>query len=328
LFVLRKEKSLYLLFKTFKIIYNIATSLITLFLREVLLMRYEGIIYRPPSEADSLLIQATIGCPHNKCTFCSMYKKTKFKIRKVEEIKEDLATAQQYYGKFISSIFFPDGNTIIMKTEQLVEIFEYAHMLFPHLKRITVYGSTRFVNKKSTKDLQHLKNAGLTRVHTGMESGDNIVLARIKKGTTSEEIISAGLKLKEAGIEVSEYYLVGIGSKERTIEHALNSAQTLNAFSPEFIRLRTYVPRPETPLYEDYQRGAFQLLSPHEALREIRLLIENLDCKDSIVVSDHVSNYWNIYGLLPRDRNKMLAEIDKALSIDESRFRLPHYSQL
>ncbi|ABI67780.1 radical SAM protein [Syntrophomonas wolfei] len=291
-------------------------------------MRYEGMVYRPPSEAQSLIIQATIGCPHNRCTFCSLYKNTKFRIRPVEEIKEDLRMARDYYGEYIESVFFADGNTIIMKTEQLLDIFEYTRSLFPYLERITVYGSSRFVNKKSLEDLKRLRAAGLKRIHTGMESGDDIILERIKKGTNSQEIISAGLKLKEAGISVSEYYLVGIGGKERSREHALNSALTLSAFSPDFIRLRTYVPMPNTPLYDDYQNGVFALLSPHEALREVRLLIENLNCDNSQLLSDHINNYWNVYGILPQDKDKMLAEIDRALAIDESRFRRPEQGRL
>ncbi|MBO8159849.1 radical SAM protein [Thermosyntropha sp.] len=291
-------------------------------------MRYEGTVYRPPSEAGSLLIQATIGCPHNKCTFCAMYKNTKFRVRPVEEIKEDLLSARQYYGDIVESIFFPDGNTIVMKTEQLIEIFSYAHELFSRLKRITVYGSARFVDKKSEQELKALHQAGLTRVHTGMESGDNTVLEKIRKGTTSEQIIRAGLKLKSAGIEVSEYYLVGIGGKDLSHEHAVNSAKTLNAFSPEFIRLRTYIPVPFTPLYDDYTKGKFKLLSPHEALREVYQFIENLECKGSMVLSDHVSNYWNVHGKIPDKKDKMLKEIEYALTIDESKFRPPHIGRL
>lgn len=287
-------------------------------------MRYEGTVYRPPSEANSLLIQATIGCPHNKCSFCSMYKKTSFRIRPVQEIKEDLLAARDYYGKYIESIFFPDGNTIIMKTEQLLEIFNYAHELFPELERITVYGSARFVNKKSPEDLKRLKEAGLSRLHMGMESGDDITLQNVHKGTNSGEIIEAGLKLKNAGIQTSEYYLVGIAGKARWREHAENSARVLSAFSPDFIRLRTFVPELNTPIIEEIQAGNFQYLSPHEALREIRVLIENLNCNNSMVLSDHISNYWNINGLIPDDRDKMLLEIDKALKIDESRFRTPN----
>jgi radical SAM superfamily enzyme YgiQ (UPF0313 family) len=291
-------------------------------------LRYEGTVYRPPSEAHSLLIQATIGCPHNKCTFCTMYKDTRFRLRPVHEIKEDLDMARDYYGEGIHSLFFPDGNTIIMKTDQLEEIFLYARQLFPKLQRITVYGSARFVNKKSLEDLQRLKAAGLTRVHTGMESGDDVTLEKIKKGVTSAEIIEAGLKLKQAGIQTSEYYLVGIGGLERTREHALESARVLSAISPDFIRLRTFVPVPNTPLYKDYHQGRFQLLSPHQALHEVRLLVENLECDNSILLSDHVSNYWDVQGIIPRDRQEMLAQIDYALQIDESRFRPPEISRL
>ncbi|MEN6460661.1 MAG: radical SAM protein [Syntrophomonas sp.] len=291
-------------------------------------MHYEGVVYRPPSEANSLLIQATIGCPHNKCTFCSMYKQTRFRIRSVEEIKADLDTAFSYYGDFFKSIFFPDGNTIVMKTDDLVEIFEYALNLYPNLKRITLYGSARFINRKSQDDLNRLNQAGLTRVHTGMESGDDVTLQKIKKGVQSEGIIEAGLKLKAAGIQISDYYLVGIGGLERTEAHAVNSARVLSAFSPDFIRLRTYVPISGTPLFEDYQQGTFKLLSPHQALRETRLLIENLNCDNSILLSDHISNYWDIHGLITRDKDSMIQEIDKALLTPESNFRPPHLSHL
>ncbi|MGI5912593.1 MAG: radical SAM protein [Syntrophomonadaceae bacterium] len=287
-------------------------------------MRYEGTIYRPPSEAYSLLIQATIGCPHNKCTFCKMYKKTKFRLRSTEEIKEDLAAARDYYGKYIESLFFPDGNTIIMKTPQLVEILEYARSIFPYLQRITVYGSARFVDRKSDEELRQLKEAGLTRIHMGMESGDDVTLELIKKGTTSSQIISSGLKLKKAGIDVSEYYLTGIGGLSRSKEHAINSARVLSAFSPNFIRIRTLVPYRGTPLYEDYINGKFTLLTPHQALEELRLLVENLDCENSMVLSDHMYNYWNVQGKLPEDKDKMLASLDYALTLDESNFRSYH----
>ena len=291
-------------------------------------MRYEGTVYRPPSEANSLLIQATIGCPHNKCTFCQMYKGTRFRLRPVHEIKEDLAMARDYYGDGMYSIFFPDGNTIIMKTDQLEEIFQYAGELFPKLQRITVYGSARFVNKKSLEDLRRLKAAGLTRVHTGMESGDDVTLERINKGVTSAEIVEAGLKLKQAGLQTSEYYLVGIGGLERTREHALESARVLSQISPDYIRLRTFVPVPNTPLYEEYHQGKFKLLSAHQALQEVRLLVEHLECDNSTVLSDHVSNYWDVQGVIPDDRADMLASIDHALQIDEKRFRPPEISRL
>lgn len=291
-------------------------------------MRYEGTVYRPPSEANSLLIQATIGCPHNKCTFCAMYKNTRFRLRPMEEILEDLTMARDHYGNGVRSVFFPDGNTIIMKTDDLVQIFEYTKSLFPYLERITVYGSARYISKKSAEDMIRLKEAGLNRIHMGMESGDDVTLDQICKGTSSADLIDAGCKVKKAGIDLSEYYLVGIGSRDRTREHALESARVLSAIKPDFIRLRTFVPVPGTPLYDDFKQGKFVLLSPHQALEEIKLLIENLDAEGSMVLSDHVSNYYNISGRLPEDKERMLQTIDHALTIDESRFRDPEISAL
>lgn len=284
-------------------------------------MRYEGTVYRPPSEANSLLIQATIGCPHNKCTFCDMYKGTRFRLRPVNEIKADLWMARDHYGPWVKSLFLPDGNTIIMKTNDLVQIFEFARTLFPHLERITVYGAARFVDKKSPEDLKRLREAGLNRIHMGMETGDDVTLDRVKKGSTSEQIIRAGTKVRKAGIQLSEYYLVGIGGLERTVEHARESARVLSAISPDFIRLRTFVPVPNTPLFEDYNEGRFQLLNPYQALEEIRNLLQDLEADGSWVVSDHISNYWNITGQLPHGKEAMLAEIDRAVTIPEEHFR-------
>jgi radical SAM superfamily enzyme YgiQ (UPF0313 family) len=285
-------------------------------------MRYEGLVYRPPSEAGSLLIQCTIGCPHNKCTFCPMYKGTAFRIRPVADIKEDLRQARQHYGDGVETIFLPDGNTILMKTDQLVDILRYAHELFPHLRRITSYGSARFIALKTAAELELLRKAGLTRIHSGMESGDGVVLARIQKGATAAQIIDAGRKIKAAGMELSEYVLIGIGGRQRSSEHATASAAVLNAIDPDFIRLRTYIPIPGTPLYDEYRRGEFGLLSPHEALRETALFIENL-AVTSLLYSDHASNFAYINGRLPDDKPAMLAAVAELLQMPESHFRPP-----
>ncbi len=285
-------------------------------------MRYEGLVYRPPSEAGSLLIQCTIGCPHNRCTFCPMYKGTAFRIRPVEEIKEDLRAAREAYGDTVETIFLPDGNTILMKTAQLIEILACARELFPRLKRVTSYGSARFVNLKPPEDLRLLREAGLTRIHSGMESGDDVVLDRIQKGATAADIIAAGLKVKAAGMELSEYVLIGIGGRGRSREHAVASAAVLNAIDPDFIRLRTYIPIPGTPLYEEYRRGGFGLLAPHEALRETALFIENL-AVTSRLYSDHASNFAYVNGRLPEDKAAMLAAIDELLTLPETSFRPP-----
>jgi radical SAM superfamily enzyme YgiQ (UPF0313 family) len=291
-------------------------------------MRYEGTVYRPPSEAHSLLIQATIGCPHNKCTFCSMYKDVRFRLRPVTEIKEDLDAARTYYGPHVRSLFFPDGNTIILKTDDLVDILEHTRRLFPYLERITVYGAARYINKKSAADLRRLKEAGLNRIHSGMESGDDEVLARLCKGVTAEEIIRAGLKLKEAEIETSQYYLTGAGGRELWCAHAQNSGKTLSAFSPDFIRIRTLRLIKQTPLYEQWQRGEFELPGPHDALRELQEFVEHLECDGTRVLSDHMLNYWDIQGALPADRPHMLNEIQKALQTEESLLARPFDGRL
>lgn len=291
-------------------------------------MRYEGTIFRPPSESDSLLIQCTIGCPHNRCTFCAMYKDKNFRIRQMAEIKKDLADARAYYGENVRSLFLPDGNTILMKTPELIEILTYARELFPKLSRITMYGSAQFLNLKTDEELAALRAAGLNRIHSGMESGDDITLKKICKGSTAEQIVSAGRKVVAAGMELSEYVLIGIGGLERTQEHAKESAKVLNAINPRFVRLRTLIPMSGTPLHEDYCRGRFQLLGPHQALRETRLFIDNLAVNGAELYSDHHSNYAWVHGCLPKDKAEMIYKIDQLLLLPEKHFRLPEEGAL
>lgn len=290
-------------------------------------MRYEGTVYRPPSEANSILIQATIGCPHNRCAFCAMYKDKSFRIRPVEDIKADLDMAKKFYGDDVESIFFPDGNSIFMKTSQMTDIFGYCRQLFPRLERITLYGSAKFIHLKSQGELEELRKAGLSRIHSGMESGDDVTLDRICKGSTAEEIIEAGRKVKAAGIEQSEYLLIGIGGRSRSREHAIHSARVLSAIDPDYIRLRTFIPMPNTPLYQDWRNGTFQLLSPHEALKETRLFLEHLQVT-GLLYSDHHSNYAYINGKLPESKPQMLAAIEHLLTLPEEDFRPPEDGSL
>jgi len=284
-------------------------------------LRYEGPIYRPPSEANSLLVQATVGCPWNKCTFCMVYKKgPKFKIRNIKEIKEDLLWAKNNYFYPINTVFFPSGNTIIMKTEDFVEILEYTKKLFPDLKRITIYGSAQYIVKKDLVDLKKLANAGLSRIHVGLESGNDIILKKIKKGSTQEIQIKAGQLVKKAGMELSEYVVIGIGGKKLTKEHIQETVKTLNKINPNFIRIRTFLPKINTPILEEIQSGDFQILSPHEVLNETYELIKNLQVTSQIA-SDHYTNYIGVNGKLPEDRKQMLQAIQEALKKDESCFR-------
>ncbi|MFW6126776.1 MAG: radical SAM protein [Thermodesulfobacteriota bacterium] len=283
-------------------------------------MRYEGPIYRPPSEAHSLLIQATVGCPHNRCTFCLVYKNLRFKIRPVAEIKEDLEEAARVYGDRVRTLFFPAGNTIAMPTAALAEICRHARALFPHLERITVYGSSQFIVKKGLEDMRVLAEAGLTRIHVGWESGSDEILAAIKKGATRAVHAQAARLLREAGIELNAYVILGIGSQDKSAAHTRETAALVNEAPPDVLRLRTFVPKMNTPLLEDVLAGRFQMLSPHQVLAETMALLKGISVPVR-VESDHYTNYINVSGNLPQDREKMLAVLEEALERPETDFR-------
>lgn len=282
---------------------------------------YEGPIYRPPSEAGSLLIQATTGCPHNKCTFCMVYKKgPPFRVRPVADITAEMERAALDLGSSVRTLFFPAGNTIAMPTADLAAVCLRARKLFPKLERITVYGSSGYIAMKGPEELRILRESGLTRIHVGLESGDDEVLRRIKKGSDAAEHIRAGLWAREAGIELSEYVMIGIGGKDRSLEHVEGTARVLNAVDPHFIRIRTFLPKAETLLLHQIRKGRFQVLNPHEALVETAGIIERLSVT-SYVASDHYTNYVNVEGRMPADRDLMLGVVREALKQDEDTFR-------
>lgn len=284
-------------------------------------MRYEGPIYRPPSEADSLLIQATIGCPHNRCTFCMVYKNgPRYRSRPVDDIKEDILEAKRVYGPDVRTMFLPAGNTIAMKTEDLAEVCCFARRTFSSLERITVYGSSQFIHKKGPRQLEQLARAGLGRIHVGLESGDDVTLKRIRKGTHAQQQIEAGRCVMAANMELSVYMILGIGGQERTCQHAEETARVINQIAPDFLRLRTFVPKTNTPLLEEVMGGRFQMLTPHGILKETRILIERLAVATTLT-SDHYTNYINLQGRLPDDKPRLLDEIKSALEQDGSRFR-------
>lgn len=284
-------------------------------------MRYDGPIYRPPSEADSLLIQATVGCPHNLCTFCMVYKSgVKFKVRSVTEIKADLDEAAADYGSRVRTLFFPAGNTIAMPAASLAEICRYSYSRFPHLDRITVYGSSHYIHRKGADQLNLLAQAGLGRIHVGVESGADDILIRIRKGATAADHIAAGHTALVAGIEINAYVILGIGGRDLSESHARQTARVINEMQPDVVRLRTFVPKVNTPLLADVQAGRFQMLSPHEVLAETLALLEQVAIPTR-VASDHYTNYVDVAGRLPEDRETMLTKLRQALSRDESTFR-------
>jgi radical SAM superfamily enzyme YgiQ (UPF0313 family) len=244
----------------------------------------------------------------------------RFKVRPVEDIKTDLKDAREVYGPGVKTLFLPAGNTIAMPTAALCAVCRYARELFPVLGRITVYGSSQFIHQKGLKDLEKLREAGLSRIHVGLETGDDVILKKIEKGTRSGQQVTAGKWVMAAGIQLSVYVILGIGGKARSESHAVETARVLNAIDPDFIRLRTLVPKVNTPLLEDVRSGAFEMLGPHEVLLETRRLIENLTVSSQLT-SDHYTNYINLHGELPDKKAALLRQLDKARQQSEKTFR-------
>ncbi len=220
----------------------------------------------------------------------------------------------------MSIIHFPAGNTIAMETDALSRICAHGHQIFPHLGRITVYGSSQYIHKIGPDDLKRLADAGLNRIHVGLESGDDGILRLIKKGTTANQQIEAGCWTMAAGIQLSLYIILGIGGVSRTLSHATRTADVLNRIAPDFIRLWTFVPKVHTPLLNMVERGAFEMLGPHGVLKEAATMIRLLDVPSQIT-SDHYTNYINLEGRLPGCRNRLLAQIDDARKRPETDFR-------
>jgi Fe-S oxidoreductase len=276
-------------------------------------MRYEGVVYRPPSEAGSLIIQLTIGCARNTCTFCAMFKEKKFRVRKLEEVVEDLVMARKYYSKIaVKRIFLADGDALIVKTKDLLYILNKIKEIFPEIERISAYGTPADVNLKSDEELEMLKAAGLDMIYMGAESGDDTVLEDVKKGVTAAEIIEAGLKLKKAKMVVSITLISGLGGKARVTEHAINSAKVISAIKPEYVGFLTLMVEPGTPLYTQHKSGEFELLEPNEILQEMRLFIETVDAEGTVFRANHASNYISLKGTFNRDKEIMLKQIEQA----------------
>ncbi len=285
-------------------------------------MKYEGIVYRPPSEFESLILQTTIGCPHNKCTFCNMYRSKKFRIRKVDEVLQDINQAALNWGaNNVKSVFLADGSSIITRPAQLLTILYALYKTFPYLQRVTSYGATQYLAQQKLSNLKQLAAAGLTRIHSGMETGDDDLLAYIHKGATAAMHITGGQKVKDAGIELSFYVMPGLGGVERSEQHALGSARVLSAVQPNAIRLRTFVPLAGTQMAQNYLQGEYTLQSPHQTLHEIKLLVEHTHAHNSYLVSDHKVNYAPVQGMLPQDKSNIIEQLNKALAKPEHSYK-------
>lgn len=289
-------------------------------------MRYEGIVYRPPSEARSLIVQLTIGCAHNKCTFCTMYKEKKFRVRKLAEIKEDFSEAARRYGNQRLRIFLADGDALVMKTEDLLEILSHAKNCFPRADRISSYGTPADVLRKTDQELCALRQAGLELVYMGAESGDAKVLEQICKGVTREEIIAAGQKLKRCGIDCSVTLISGLGGKERLREHALGSADLITQMKPAYVGFLTLMLDEDASIMREIRYGRLTLLEPGDVVTEMRLFLEHVDAEGCVFRSNHASNYIALKGDLNRDIPQMLSYLDQVE--EQQRYRPEHFRAL
>ncbi|MDU5083447.1 radical SAM protein [uncultured Tissierella sp.] len=277
-------------------------------------MRYEGSLYRPPSEAYSLIVQATIGCTHNKCTFCSMYKDKRFRVRSTDEIIEDFQIGRERY-KYVKRIFIADGDALAIKNEELMKILSFIKEKFPECERVGIYGSPKAILSKSNQELEKLKSLGLGIIYLGVESGSEKILKAINKGVTREEMVKAGKKVVEADIELSITLISGIGGKIDSYEHAIESAKIINEINPNYVGLLTLIVEEGTPLYEDVKNGKFNLLSPREVLLETKKMVENLNVDNCVFRSNHASNYVALKGTLSQDKDLILSQIEEGLQI-------------
>lgn len=275
-------------------------------------MRYEGRVFRPPSEAYSLIVQATVGCSHNKCTFCDMYKEKRFHLRPLRDVLEDFDIARASY-RYIERVFLADGDALIRKTDDLVAILQHIRDVIPECRRVTSYGSPRSILLKSDEDLALLHSLGLKMIYLGLESGNDDVLTHINKGATVDEIVQAGQKVKRAGMKVSVTAINGLGGTEMWREHALGTADAFTRMKPDYIGMLTLMFEGDTPLEREWREGKFQLLTAPQVAEENLLMLENIDCEGAIFRANHASNYLNLRGTLNQDREAMCSMLRKAL---------------
>jgi radical SAM superfamily enzyme YgiQ (UPF0313 family) len=270
-------------------------------------------VFRPPSEAQSLLLQATIGCSNNTCTFCGSNLIKKFGVRPLEEIEEDILEARSIYGEGIRRVFLLDSNALCMKTEDLLEILNLLYAVFPRLERVGLYACAADALRKSEDDLLELYKAGLKIAYLGVESGDDVILERVLKGVNAEQTIEGCKKIMNAGITLSVTIILGLGGRERWRENAIETAKVLNRINPPYVGALTLMVVPGTPLHREVLEGKFQVLNSEEILHEMRLLVENLELTNCVFRSNHASNYLPLGGTLPQDKEAILKIIDLAL---------------
>jgi len=278
-------------------------------------MRYEGQIYRPPSEGESLILQATIGCSYNRCSYCAMYLQKRFRPRDPAELVEDMELAARFHGaENVTKVFLADGDALILRTKRLLEICGQLNQRFPNLRRISAYASPQSLLAKSVDELAELHAAGLTQHYLGAETGHPEVLELIAKGVDRDQLIDAGRRVVDAGSKLSVILLLGIGGVDLSHEHAVASGTLISAIDPRFVSTLTITPVPGTGFAEDVTSGRVVLPGEREMLVEQRTMIEHMDVTRAIYRGNHVSNSLPIGGNLPRDKQALLATIDEVLA--------------
>jgi radical SAM superfamily enzyme YgiQ (UPF0313 family) len=276
-------------------------------------MRYEGKIYRPPSEADAYILQATIGCSWNHCTYCDMYREKQFRIREIEETLEDLTLAEQRLGADVRKLFVADGDALVLPIDHWLAILARAHEVFPNLGRASCYAMARNVLAKTDDELQRLRAAGLSLLYIGPESGDDATLKRIAKGDSAADHVEAARRAHAAGMDISVIALLGI-APERWEEHALATAELVTKMDPEYFSALTVTVVPGTPLAQLAKKGKFEVPSVPALLRELRAIVDAARPTDTLFRTNHASNYLPLGGRLPTDRARIVEIIDAALA--------------
>lgn len=275
-------------------------------------LHYEGIIIRPPSEANSIIIQATVGCSHNKCTFCGTYKGVRFRIKDESIIEQDIILASRYFP-FLKRVFLCDGDALIIPHRKLVWILQLIRQHMPWIQRVGLYGNAKSILRKSPEELEELRDLGLGIVYLGIESGDAETLKAIRKGVSPERMIEAGKRIKDAGITLSVTVLLGIAGIERSLEHARATGWILSEIDPHFVGALTLMILPNTPLGEDYRKGLFRMPDQKGLLEELREMILHTSLSRGLFMSNHASNYLPIKVKFPGGKENALKVIDAAL---------------
>ncbi len=277
-------------------------------------MYSDRMIIRPPSEASSLLLPVTIGCSHNKCTFCCTYIGVKFRIRHLEDIKQDIDEVAKNYSWSVRRVFLEDGDALICPQPRLVEVLKHLNKRFPYLDRIGTYATPQAALIKTVDELKELNQLGLKIAYMGVETGDEELLQKVEKGANYAQIVEAGRKLKQAGIIISVTVVLGLGGVDGSENHALKTAKILSDIDPDFAGALTILLVPGTPLHKDWEEGRFSLISPFQSLEELKLIIQNSNFTNCFFTANHASNYLPIKARLPEQKAEIIKLIDDVLA--------------